>query len=179
MKDMPKHNQIKYRKKGSKEKWKYGLFNRFGEDVERYWREGLCIIHDAILPKGEAHKYKDLEIVDIAYGTPKWNKEIGGFTPGDEFAEYIDNEFQKAKKKSKSAKGLVGKIFSINVADGFAYYVITRENKKTVRVEWRGFCPDRYTDQMIGWEGLVDKDRAAMMVRREEIALNLGEMKTY
>ena len=176
MKDMPKHDQIKYRLRGSKGKWKFGLLDHFGVEVAELWKDGKVAIGDAVLPASYVYRYADLEIVDIAFSTGVWDKEKNDFTPGDEFAKHIDDEFQKAMDKSKKAKGLVGKMFSINVADGFAHYVITRENKKTVRVEWRGFCPDRYTDQMIGWEGLVDKRQATRMVRREESALNLGPM---
>jgi len=174
MKDMPKHNQIKYRQKRSKGKWKYGLFDHFGIESAKLWKNGKVIIGNAVLPFSTVYQYEDLEIIDIAYVTPKWNKETNDFTLGDEFAEYINNEFIKARSKSKKAKGLVGKMFSVNVADGYADYIITKENKKTVKVEWRGFSLDRYIDQMIGWEGLMDKDRAIKMVQTEESRLSLG-----
>jgi len=165
--DMPKHYQVKYRVKGSK-KWKYGIFQTWGNDVEKLWKVGRCLVADAVLPINYQLSYDATEIVDIPFGTPGWDKENNCSIPGDEFAQYILDQFNKTKETSEKATGLKGKMFSINVADGYAYYVVVKENKKTVKVEWRGFCLDRYTDQIMGWECTVDKSRIADIVRREE-----------
>jgi len=167
MSKIPDYYQVKYRRKGSKI-WKYGIFDNYSMETEGYWEKGQCVINDAILPTSTLYTYDNLEIEPISYGTPGWDEEKNCSTPGDEYSQYIEDQHEKAKEKSKKATGLEGKLFSVGVADGSAYYVVVRENKKTVRVEWRGFCPDRYTDQILGWECTLDKERIAGMIQAEE-----------
>jgi hypothetical protein len=168
MKSLPDHYQVKYRHKGSKENWKYGIFDRFGAEAEGYWKRGQCIIADAVLPLSTLYNYDELEIVDIELGMPSYDFKTNTFTPGDEYGEYVQKEYKKAKEKSKKAKGLANKLFSVGVADGKAYYVVVKENKKTCRVQWRGFGLDRYTDAILGWECTVEKERIADRVKAEE-----------
>jgi len=125
----------------------------------------LVVIDDAILPTSTLFKYKDLEIVDIPLGIPGWDKDKNCIIPGDEFSEYIDNEYKKAKNKANKSTTLKNKMFWIGVADGSACYIVVKENKKTVKVEWRGFANgDRYVDEVLGYECTVDKNRAKQMI---------------
>jgi len=168
--DMPNHYQIKYRRKGRGENWKFGIFDRstFDEEVVKLWKNGECVIADAVLPRSTIYRYEDLEIIDIPLGLPSYDMKTQNIVPGDEYGEYVQREYNKAVHKSMRSEGLENKLFSVGVADGSAYYVVVRENKKTVRVQWRGFCPDRYTDAVLGWECTVEKERIADMIRREE-----------
>ena len=173
MEKMPDHYRIKYRQKGTTGRWKYGLVYSFGEEAEANWKLGRIAIEDAVKPKGYRFYYKDLEIVDIPYGSPEWDSEAGRMIPGDEFDAYVQKEYDKAKAKSKRAKGIVGKMLSVGVADGSAYYVVTKDHGRTVTVEWRGFCLDRYTDSVLGWECTLDKrnieDRIYSQEKLEEL----------
>ena len=159
--------QVKFRLL-EKDPWRYGIVASYGEEVEEAKKKGMIIIEDAVLPTCYSVRLEEAEIVEIPFGTPGWDKEKNCSIPGDEYSEYVQNEFDKTREASKKATGLKGKMFSMSVADGRAYYVITKENKKTVRVEWRGFCMDRYTDSILGWECTVDKNRIAGIVRAEE-----------
>ena len=77
----------------------------------------------------------------------------------DYFAEF-DKFFQDEMDKSKALpKGLqVGKIFSIGVADGSAYYEITKIFKARVHLKWRReLCPDHYMDHHFCQGGSFEK----------------------
>ena len=70
----------------------------------------------------------------------------------DDYFEEFDKRFKEEMAKSDALpKGLVpGKIFSISVADGYAYYEVVKVNKRTVRIKWRkDLCPDEYC--YYGW----------------------------
>jgi hypothetical protein len=61
------------------------------------------------------------------------------------------NEFEKLQEISKSVDGIsVGKLFRINVADGYAFYLVTKVNKTTCSVEWLNLGGDGYQDHFFG-----------------------------
>jgi hypothetical protein len=63
----------------------------------------------------------------------------------------------------------VGKIFSTQVADGYAYYEIVRVNKKTVRLKWRKeLSPDGWNDAVLGQGGSFPKDSIANIIAQAD-----------
>ena len=51
----------------------------------------------------------------------------------------------------------VGKIFSLPVADGAAYYKVTRVNKLTARAKWvKELSVDGWQDMRLGEEGSIE-----------------------
>jgi hypothetical protein len=116
----------------------YGVVDRFSlEARKKYKEQKTLLVSDAILPK----RYWILE----SKVTPIHDSE---------YPEHVQAEYLKAHKLSDSVKGFgIGKLFSIGVADGLAYYVVTKldSEKGLALVEWRGFCLDRYTDHWLGW----------------------------
>jgi len=165
MDKMPDLYQVKWRKSGTR-KWNYGLVDRFGSEVEQAWKKAQAIwVSDAITPNGEWVYYGRDEVVSIPFSSD-YDKENGCMK--DEYSQYVNKERKKANEKSAKATGLVGKMFSVGVADGAAYYVVVKENKKSLKIEWRGFCPDRYTDAMMQWGGSFPKDRIEQLIRRQE-----------
>lgn len=142
-------------------KWKdangthYGVHEYNQDDA----KPGMSLVSDAVLPTLWNVPTDSLEDIEANYDMD----EDGNFK--DEFFQYVQREWVKADKRSKEATSLVGKLFGLGVADGLAWYVVTKENKKTARVEWRGFCPDRWTDQVLGYGGTFEKDRIACLVR--------------
>ena len=130
--------QVKYQWEGET---KYGIVDRYGKEAKKYALENKLVIADAIIP--QSYVVLDEKVIDIPLDYP------------NEYDKHILVQFEKAQKLSDSlSEGVhVGNLFSIGVADGLAYYVVTKINKKTCAVEWRGFCPDRYTDHHFGWGG--------------------------
>ena len=165
MDKIPDLYQVKWRKAGSR-KWNFGIVDRYGEEAEKAWASSHAILVDgAILPVANWVYYDKDEIVEIPLSS-EWDKKTQ--TMKDEYSQHTHKEYVKAQEKSKKATGLTGKMFSMGVADGAAYYVVVKENKKTVKIEWRGFCPDRYFDHFLGWGGTFQKDRIERMIRAEE-----------
>ena len=116
-------------------------------------KKGICDVDDAVMPY--YHEVPEKDLVDVEQGDYVYVKgELGGGF-NDEYHKFVDAAYKAADKLSKSLPEgiLVGKLFSVGVADGSAWYVVTKVGKSSAKVEWRGFCPDRYTDQVIGIGG--------------------------
>jgi hypothetical protein len=161
--DMPYRLRYRYNYNNGEivQDWQYVHVSNYGHDQELV---GLfenfyqVIVEDAITGKQYQLEYghPHYEVEEIPYGD--WDDDI--------MNKYVEEEFQKALEVSKNAgEGLqVGKLFSVGVADGSAWYVVKRVNKKTVRVQWRGFSYDRYMDQVLGYEGSFPKESIEPMV---------------
>jgi hypothetical protein len=151
--NIPSLYQIKYRLNNNG-KWRYGIVERFDEEAKKQWEaRRLLLVSDAIIPIAYWVEYDNSEIVEV---------------PSDEFYNYLQNQHQKAIEKSDKSNTLKNKMFSIGVGDGYAYYVVVKENKKTAKIEWRGFCPDRWCDAFLGYGGTFDKKRIANLVQATE-----------
>lgn len=127
----------------------YGDVEYYGdtEAAQRRWDRGLVRVNDAVLPV-----YNDIPhrlVTEVPYGPIE----------RDEYYRYIEDELEKAQRLSDSVGPgcAVGKLISVGVADGSAWYVITKVNKTTVKIEWRGFCPDHWYDQVLGGGGSFPK----------------------
>lgn len=90
----------------------------------------------------------------------------------DECQAYLDQDYRAAREQARrlpKGKVVVGKIFAIGVADGQAWYLITRvgKNGKTCALEWRGWGGlDGYTDHHFGYRaGNVPVAQVAKYVR--------------
>jgi hypothetical protein len=79
-----------------------------------------------------------------------------------DFYKKYQESFDKVMSKSDALpKGFQkGKIFRIQVADGYTYYEITKVNKNTVWIEWRkDLSLDGYQDRILGVGGKIEKNR--------------------
>jgi len=88
-----------------------------------------------------------------------------------EWLKEFEARFDKAMKESDRLPDGVheGKILSIQVADGYAYYEITRVNKKSVRVTWRkDLSSDGYKDAVLRDGGSFEIGRIRAIVRLED-----------
>lgn len=121
--------------------------------------DGRVVVDDAILPR--AYRVPESEIIDIE--------------DGDEYYQYIQDEYRKAREISDALPdGLhVGAMFSVGVADGEAFYVVTRVTKTTASVQWRGFNPDRYTDHYFGWGKTLPREDVERYVEQERALAKL------
>lgn len=153
------HYQVKFPFNGATH---FGIAESYSDDAKAAQAKGEVIVEDAILPK--RYRVKETDITDI----PTGNYGPDGFD--DEYNRYVQQEYQLAMEHSKGVgKGLKpGKLFSLGVADGNAYYIVTKVNKKTVKVEWRSFQGDRYMDQILGYGGTFPKSQIEHLVIREE-----------
>jgi hypothetical protein len=85
----------------------------------------------------------------------------------EKWEKHFDEEMEKQKDLPK---GMVkGKIFKINVADGYAYYEIVRVNKKSVNIKWRkDLCLDEYQYYAWGAGGTFERDLIEHLIVSDE-----------
>jgi hypothetical protein len=136
---------------------------RFG--IFREQKRSVAIVDDAVLPY--CHRVPAAALTDVELGIPRFVPGVLGSLPGDEYHEFVDADYKRAVALSDSlGDGLqVGKLFNTSVGDGRAYYVVTKVGAKSVKVEWRGYCPDRYTDAVLGWGGSFPKPAIERLVK--------------
>jgi len=111
----------------------------FNKDTYKNVPKGVAVVEDSIVPTLQL--VREANLVDLPM-------DFGG-----EYDKHIEAEYQRAKAVSDKCRGVsAGSMFSLSVADGKAFYVVTKVRKTTCDVEWRGFGGgDRYTDRWLGW----------------------------
>ena len=143
--------------KASDKGWHYGIQVQFDKTAEKHWRDkGYLTIEDAIT--GRTYMI-DPRTVDIV--------EFKGDDWPSEYDKFLEAEHKKALVRSNKAKGLVGKTFSLDVADGLAWYEVVAETARKVKIEWRGYCADRWHNQVLGWGGTFDKSTIKPLCREK------------
>lgn len=137
------------------------------KDVQAAKARGEVIVDDAVYPVSYSVKESDLTDIKSEFGSfdPKTREFVGG----DELRQHVQAELKKAVEANEAVTdGVgVGSMFRVGVADGYASYVVTKVNKKTCKVEWRGFGADRYTDHHFGYGGTFKLDDVARYVEGE------------
>jgi hypothetical protein len=71
--------------------------------------------------------------------------------------------WDRVNELDRNAIGLVGKHIQFNVADGYAHYIIVKENKATVTVEHLDYC-DGYHFTGV-WDGKLPRGLAERQVK--------------
>jgi hypothetical protein len=67
---------------------------------------------------------------------------------------------------------ILGRQIKFPMGDGYAYYVITKVNKRSVEITWVKYC-DAWQDSRAGYQSLLDFDYANQQVRGQD---KLAEM---
>jgi hypothetical protein len=133
----------------------YVLIDSHSDKGKRFEAEGKYAIVENLL---DARTYD----VEISRLSPV------AYDAFDEVHKFLESECQKEIDLSDSlGDGVkVGKLFHTQVADGVAWYVVTKVGKTTATVEWRGFCPSRETDQVLGYGGRFGKKVIGGIIER-------------
>jgi len=156
--------QVKFTKNGIT---KYGIIDDYSLQAKKAKENGLSIVCDAITPEVYTVETKDL--TEIPLDSPIWNKELDTWIE-NEYDEFVTREFYKARDLSESLQKLdVGSLFSVPITDGCAWYVVTKLNKKTCQIEWRGFSLDRWVDNVFGYGGTFPLDLVTRFVNRNNM----------
>ncbi len=140
----------------------YGI--HFNHEWHRGWPAppaGQAYVEDQITGKVDLIDEKLVTELNGSYKSPEQQG----------VQEYVDSAFKAAQEKSDKLgnRFVKGKLFSVGVGDGSAYYEVVKVNPKTCVVEWRGFCPDRYVDQVLGYGGTrMPRENIERMVVRQE-----------
>ena len=151
--------KVKY--ENSKKEICFGIFLGkiidHGSPEEDVAKDGYVWIEGAI--NGEIFEVLAKSLEDIPNKLPVYDRDFEKMISGNEFDLFVYKEFQRELENSKKVgKGFkVGKIFSTNVADGEAWYIITKVNKTMISYEWRCFSLDRWVDPMLGYNESIKK----------------------
>ena len=138
-----------YVKYSTKNGVRYGDIDSWSKEGKKAKDRGQALIEDGIT--GERFY---LDVNKLVYvGMP-------------EYEAYLNEQSNIAMEKSNAIKGLgVGKLMRFTVADGVVYYEVTKVNKASVNLEWRGYYNlDRYVDQVLGYSGKMPIARAEALV---------------
>ena len=93
-----------------------------------------------------------------------------------ELMDYQDSLMVECEKLAKEKGTLLGRIIRFPMADSYAYYIITKVNKKTVKLNWINYC-DGYMNKRIGEEGLIDIQYALDDVRGQDMLSEIFKRK--
>ncbi len=167
--------QVKFQRNGATV---YGIVRSYGKEVEAAKARGLLIVEDAVLPV--AYEVRETDVVDLEVKLPgRFDNETGLWTDLSEYDTHVQDAWKAAKAVNEAIESGVGvgSMFTIGVADGTAHYVVVKVNKKTCRVEWRGFCADRYHDHHFGIGGTFPLADVARYVERDRAMSKLFAKK--
>jgi hypothetical protein len=133
----------------------FGRVERYTDGFDEAYAEGFLLIEEPVYGKRYKVPMNEFEIIDMPFGDWSKRDKETGMSVDTEYDRYINDEYKKHQARSDAAgEGIKKhKMFQVGVADGYAVYVITSAGKKNVKIEWRGFCADNYTDMTLGWGG--------------------------
>lgn len=92
----------------------------------------------------------------------------------NEMLRELDEQMARTKDVIERDKEFVGqfqagRIFRSQVADGYAFYEVTKVNKTTVRIEWRDdLGADAYQDMVLGAGGSFPRQTIERIVERQD-----------
>jgi hypothetical protein len=132
----------------------YGIVDEFSPEAKKVATKGQVIVDDAITP--ERYIVAESQLIDLPMGDPgRLDMKTGRWTGGGEFHQFVNDAAWEAEQLSKKVKSVApGAMFSVGVADGSATYVVVSVTGKKCKVEWRGFCADRWVDHHFGYGGI-------------------------
>lgn len=130
-------------------------------ELEDLTGTGNVWVSDSIDGKFDIAPENELTPIKIELGTDE--KGYACFV--DEYSQHIDKEFKRAESSAPDEFG-VGSLFSTYVADGQAWYVVTKVAGSSCDVEWRNFSIDQYVDQILGYGGRFDRGIIEPLVSR-------------
>jgi hypothetical protein len=165
---MQDHYQVKFQ---NGTETVYGVVrcvNSSDMEVQTAAQRGCCIVDHAVLPV--AYEVAEDRLIDIPLACGDYDPATDRFTGCDEYNTYVQAQRDQVRQQQEVLpEGLVpGKMFRLGVGDGYAYYVVTRVGKTKTRVEWRGFCMDRWQDYHFGLGGSFPTEDVERYVRLED-----------
>ena len=146
--------RIKYWINGHEDQVLFGDVDCYSEEAKAYAKKDQIIVTEPVTGDRLLLFLAEIGYEKQPYGWEEYDEETH-MSIDTEFDRYINDEYKKAVKKSdKVGEGLVkNKLFSVPVADGRAWYVVTKVNKNNCNIEWRGFHCDNYRDGTLQWGG--------------------------
>jgi hypothetical protein len=116
-------------------------------------QRGYVLVEDAITGEAGWVQTAVLEDIEADHGGERGQRV-------DPWGAYVAEQYQDAYQQSRNLERFgVGALIQLPVGDGRAYYVVTKLNKRSCVIAWRGFGDDRWTDQVLGSGGTFPLER--------------------
>jgi hypothetical protein len=117
----------------------YAFDKTLNKQIQDAWAKGYVAVDDCIFNICTLRKLSD--VIQVKFGS-------------DSEEDLFHSTVYKHYEDKEPSKFGVGSMFSIEIADGRATYLITKVNKTSVKIEWFGAHNlDRYIDHHFGWGG--------------------------
>jgi hypothetical protein len=139
-------NLAGYKLKGDDVEYPYWELDTssWSDDVKAEWEKGNVILNHKITP------------TSLVMPVPMFVQYLKRCKKYEflKFLDEIERDIEKGMREISDKIEATGKlspgfVFTVGVADGYATYVVTKVNKKSVHVELRKFC-DGYSDGYLG-----------------------------
>ena len=105
------------------------------------------------------------------------------YTFGSKDLNSIDNIMKRQQELqeeidelAKANNTILGRQIKFPHADSYAYYVITKVNKRSVEITWVKYC-DAWQDSRAGYQSLLDFDYANQQVRGQDALAEMFSKK--
>lgn len=160
--------QVKLVHKMSPDQVKFGVLQFYDESADELWeRDRVLVLEDAVTGALYEFKYDNWDITLMQMTFDKQDPDTL-MSIDTEYDRHLNDAYKAAiKRHNKAGNGVQkGKLCTLPVADGMAFYEIIKVNKKTCRVEWRGFSAGRYCDRRWGYGSTVPIEDANMYLSR-------------
>lgn len=171
------HYRVKYPCNGS---YTYGIASMYGDakQFNKYAAQGKLVVEHAVFPHSGVVIEEGIIDIPLTSNYPRMD-ELGYFWGSNEYDDYVVlQQLLHDIVDDRCGKGVVvGRGFSIGVADGFAHYVVTKVARVNCTVEWRGFCADRWFDRLFGYGGNFRKSDIAIHCRPSLFGQNKSELR--
>jgi hypothetical protein len=144
----------------------YAPTSSISSDAATAWRKrGTYIVADLVRPEAVEVAHQDMWTIDESIPVPPGKDIMGGrmFALGIAWQQAC---LEAALREHAALTSLApGSLFSVGVADGQAWYRVTKVGRTSTRIAWRGYGCDSYTDTVLGWGGSLPTSRAAALCR--------------
>lgn len=158
--------QVKFTDK--QDNLRFGIVQHHHEQAEEFASIGQSVVEDILTAEvGVIDTNRLTEVPFSVGGIGKFERETGIFWGGDELSDYLALEQMAHQYRDSLNQAGVHKntLFYQGVADGSAAYVVVDVARTRCKVEWRGFCPDRWVAQPWGYGGSFAKSTVSRMLR--------------
>jgi hypothetical protein len=137
------------------------------EEDKAALQRGYVLVADAITGEAEWVQTAALEDVEADHGGERGQRV-------DPYGTYVAQHYQEAYERSLNLEEFgVGALIQVPVGDGRAYYVVTKVNKRSCAIAWRGFGADDWTDEVLGWGGTFPLERIQSLWERDRALAEL------
>ena len=124
------------------------------------------------LSKAELLKGKIKELLAYNYIEPEYSYGSDSQNSIDKIMQRQDAIQGEINDLARELGTLMGRQIKFQMADSYAYYIITKVTTTQVQITWVRYC-DAWQDDRAGYQSMLNRDYAAQKVRGEDALMEL------